>query len=127
MRILVNGDGKDLADALAKGLERQGYAVDVAYDGEEALRLAEVNDYDLIVLDLNLPKVDGMEVCKRLRDSGSPYWIRTDVSATSASTSDDLLTSRLGNTNCEDNQPAFQAEFDSPPSPPETRPSLWGM
>jgi len=71
MRILVTEDEKDLADALAKGLERQGYAVDVAYDGEESLRLAEVNDYDLMILDLNLPKVDGMEVCKRLRDSGS--------------------------------------------------------
>jgi DNA-binding response OmpR family regulator len=71
MRILVTEDEKDLADALVKGLERQGYAVDVAYDGEESLRLAEVNDYDLMILDLNLPKVDGMEVCKRLRDSGS--------------------------------------------------------
>ena len=71
MRILVTEDEKDLADALAKGLERQGYAVDVAYDGEESLRLAEVNDYDLMILDLNLPKVDGIEVCKRLRDSGS--------------------------------------------------------
>ena len=50
MRILVTEDEKDLADALAKGLERQGYAVDVAYDGEEALRLSEVNDYDLVVL-----------------------------------------------------------------------------
>lgn len=56
MRILVTEDEKDLADALAKGLERQGYAVDVAYDGEESLRLAEVNDYDLLILDLNLPK-----------------------------------------------------------------------
>jgi len=41
--------------------------VDVAYDGEESLRLAEVNNYDLLVLDLNLPKVDGMEVARRLR------------------------------------------------------------
>jgi DNA-binding response OmpR family regulator len=75
MRILVTEDEKDLADALAKGLERQGYAVDVAYDGEESLRLAEVNDYDLIILDLNLPKVDGMEVCRSLRDSGSSIGI----------------------------------------------------
>jgi DNA-binding response OmpR family regulator len=49
--------------------------VDVAYDGEESLRLAEVNDYDLLILDLNLPKVDGMEVCQRLRDSGSSIGI----------------------------------------------------
>lgn len=71
MRILVTEDEKDMAAALAKGLERQGYAVDLAYDGEEALRLAEVNEYDLLVLDLNLPKIDGIEVCRRLRDSGS--------------------------------------------------------
>ena len=75
MRILVTEDEKDLADALARGLQRQGYAVDVAYDGEESLRLAEVNEYDLVVLDLNLPKVDGMEVCKRLRSSGSSIGI----------------------------------------------------
>lgn len=75
MRILVTEDEKDLADALAKGLGRQGYAVDVAYDGEESLRLAEVNDYDLLILDLNLPKVDGMEVCRKLRDSGSSMGI----------------------------------------------------
>ena len=75
MRILVTEDEKDLADALAKGLERQGYAVDIAYDGEESLRLAEVNDYDLLILDLNLPKLDGMEVCRRLRDSGSSIGI----------------------------------------------------
>jgi DNA-binding response OmpR family regulator len=75
MRILVTEDERDLADALAKGLERQGYAVDVAYDGEESLRLAEVNDYDLLILDLNLPKVDGMEVCHRLRESGSSMGI----------------------------------------------------
>jgi DNA-binding response OmpR family regulator len=75
MRILVTEDEKDLADALTRGLERQGYAVDVAYDGEESLRLAEVCDYDLLILDLNLPKVDGMEVCKRLRDSGSSIGI----------------------------------------------------
>lgn len=75
MRILIVEDEKDLADALAKGLNRQGYAIDVAYDGEEALRLAEVNGYDLIILDLNLPKVDGVEVCRRIRASGSPTGI----------------------------------------------------
>ena len=75
MRILVTEDEKDLADALAKGLERQGYAVDVAYDGEESLRLAEVNNYDLLALDPNLPKVDRMEVGRRLRGSGSSIGI----------------------------------------------------
>ncbi len=71
MRILVVEDEKDLADALARGLGRQGYAVDVAYDGQEALRVAEINQYDLLVLDLNLPKVDGMEVCRTIRGAGS--------------------------------------------------------
>ena len=71
MRILVVEDEKALADALAQGLSRQGYSVDVAYDGEAALDLAEINSYDLLVLDLNLPKVDGLEVCRRLRASGS--------------------------------------------------------
>ena len=75
MRILIVEDEKDLADALAKGLNRQGYAVDVAYDGEEALRLVEVNGYDLLILDLNLPRVDGVEVCRRIRASGSPTGI----------------------------------------------------
>ena len=75
MRILIVEDEKDLADALARGLRRQGYAADIAYDGEEALVLADVNDYDLIVLDLNLPKIDGVEVCRRIRASGSPVGI----------------------------------------------------
>lgn len=75
MRILVVEDEKDLADALARGLGRQGYAVDVAHDGEEALRVAEINQYDLLVLDLNLPKVGGMEVCQRIRGTGSSIGI----------------------------------------------------
>ena len=72
MRILVVEDEKDLTDVLQLGLSRQGYSVDVAYDGEKALELVEVNSYDLVVLDLNLPKVDGLEVCRRIRSGGSP-------------------------------------------------------
>ena len=75
MRILITEDEKDLAQALARGLRKQGYAADIAYDGEEALVLAEVNDYDLIILDLNLPKIDGVEVCRRIRASDSPTGI----------------------------------------------------
>jgi len=71
MRILVVEDEKALAEALGRGLSRQGYPVDLAFDCESALDLAEINNYDLIVLDLNLPKVDGMEVCRRVRASGS--------------------------------------------------------
>jgi DNA-binding response OmpR family regulator len=75
MRILVVEDEKELANAISRGLQKQGYATDIAYDGEEALYKAEVNDYDLIILDLNLPKIDGVEVCSNLRASGSPTGI----------------------------------------------------
>ncbi len=67
MRILVVEDEKDLADALQRGLSQQGYSVDVACDGEAALAELEVNSYDLVVLDLNLPRVDGLTVCERIR------------------------------------------------------------
>jgi DNA-binding response OmpR family regulator len=88
MRILVVEDEKAMADALVNGLSLQGYSADVAYDGEEALKLAEINNYDLIVLDLNLPKVDGMEVCRRLRASGSSTGI---LMLTARSGLDDLV------------------------------------
>src|SRR4051794_18760984 len=68
MRLLVVEDEVDLADALARGLRREGYAVDIAHDGAEALDRLAVTAYDLVCLDLNLPKVDGLEVCRRLRD-----------------------------------------------------------
>ena len=69
MRLLLVEDEEDLANALAKGLRRQGYAVDVSFEGEEGWELAEINDYDLLILDLNLPKLDGLEVCRRVRSS----------------------------------------------------------
>jgi DNA-binding response OmpR family regulator len=69
MRLLVVEDELDIAHAVAKGLRQQGYAVDVAYDGEQGWKLAEVNEYDLLILDLNLPKMDGLELCRRLRAS----------------------------------------------------------
>ena len=75
MRILITEDEKDLANAIARGLQKQGYATDIAYDGEEALFMLDVSDYDLVILDLNLPKVDGVEVCKRIRVSGSPVGV----------------------------------------------------
>ena len=69
MRILVIEDEEDLANAIAKGLRKQGYAVDTAFDGESGWEAAEINDYDLLVLDLNLPGLNGLEVCRRLRTS----------------------------------------------------------
>jgi DNA-binding response OmpR family regulator len=75
MRILVVEDEKELADAIARGLNKQGFASDTAYDGEEALFKIDLNSYDLIILDLSLPKIDGLEVCKKLRESNSSIGI----------------------------------------------------
>jgi len=75
--LLVVEDEVDLADALARGLRREGYAVDVAHDGASALDRLALNPYDLVCLDLNLPEVDGMEVCRRLR-SDPAYLARPD-------------------------------------------------
>lgn len=69
MRLLVIEDEPDLADGLARGLRYHGYAVDVAYDGLQGWELANANDYDLLILDLNLPEMDGLEVCRRVRAS----------------------------------------------------------
>ncbi len=68
MRILIVEDEKKVAGFIKKGMEEETYAVDVAYDGEEGLLLAETNQYDLIVLDLMLPKMGGLEVLTELRD-----------------------------------------------------------
>ncbi len=67
MRILVVEDEHKLAGVLKRGLTEQGYAVDIAYDGEVGLALAQAEAYDLIVLDVMLPKLDGLVVCRRLR------------------------------------------------------------
>jgi len=67
MRILVVEDEQDLADAVAKGLRREGYAVDIAYTGDDAVEKLGVNAYDLVCLDLNLPGVDGRTIARRLR------------------------------------------------------------
>ena len=68
MRILVIEDEKKVAGFIKKGMEEETYAVDVAVDGEEGLAMAEVNQYDLIILDLMLPKIDGLEVLTRCRE-----------------------------------------------------------
>jgi two-component system copper resistance phosphate regulon response regulator CusR len=70
---------------LAKGLREQGYAVDVAADGERAVYQTSINDYDLVILDVMLPQKDGFEVCREIRAAGSEIPVlmltaRTNVS-----------------------------------------------
>ena len=67
MRLLLAEDQRDTAELLARGLREHAYAVDVVGDGSSALEAAEVNDYDLIVLDILLPGVSGLDVCRTLR------------------------------------------------------------
>jgi heavy metal response regulator len=67
MRILVVEDEHKLAAVVRRGLEEHGYAVDVAYDGDDALAMALAEPYDVIVLDIMLPGIDGITVCQRLR------------------------------------------------------------
>ncbi len=68
MRILLVEDEKRMASFIKRGLTEQRYTVDLAYDGEEGLFLAETNPYDLIILDIMLPKADGITVCRELRE-----------------------------------------------------------
>ena len=70
MRLLVIEDNRDIAANLGDYLEDRGHTVDYAADGVTGLHLAVVNDFDAIVLDLNLPGIDGIEVCRKLRMEG---------------------------------------------------------
>ncbi len=69
MRILVVEDERDLAEALAAGLRREGYAVDIALDGTTAREKLDINPYDLVTLDLNLPDDDGRDIAADIRSS----------------------------------------------------------
>src|SRR3954453_15313152 len=73
MRLLLVEDDAKLSKAVSRGLRAEGYAVDAVADGEQALMHAGVWEYDAVVLDLMLPVVDGLEVCRRLRERGS--WV----------------------------------------------------
>jgi len=70
MRLLLVEDEKMLADTIKKGLEEEGFSVDVAYDGENGLLLGKLNRYDVIILDIMLPEVDGINLLMELRNSG---------------------------------------------------------
>jgi DNA-binding response OmpR family regulator len=85
VRVLVVEDERQLADTIAEGLRRHAMAVDVAYDGEAALERAGVNDYDVLVLDRDIPLVSGDEVCATLVQSESPIRILMLTAATAVS------------------------------------------
>jgi len=75
LRILVVDDEQNIANYLKKGLQESGYVVDVAFDGEEAFYFTSINDYDLILLDIMIPKLNGIEVCKKLRNANNKSYI----------------------------------------------------
>jgi DNA-binding response OmpR family regulator len=88
MRVLIAEDERRLADAIARGLRREGMAVDVAPDGSEALLKARLVRYDVLVLDRELPGVHGDEVCRTLRDERPETGI---LMLTAAGTLEDLV------------------------------------
>jgi heavy metal response regulator len=100
MKILVVEDEKKVASFIKRGLEEEGFSVDLAHDGEEGLFMAETNSYNLILMDLMLPKKDGLTVLRELRDKGisTPVLCLTakdtveDVVSGFNSGSDDYLT-----------------------------------
>jgi len=69
MRILVVDDDVRLCSVIDRGLTEEGYAVDTAHDGEEGQYYAEIKDYDLVILDIMMPKLDGLGVCRNLREA----------------------------------------------------------
>lgn len=68
MRILIVEDEKKIAELIKRGLKEEGYASDIASDGQGGLFLATTNQYDVIILDIMLPKIDGIVLCERLRE-----------------------------------------------------------
>src|SRR5207302_9585516 len=88
MRVLIAEDERRLADAIARGLRREGMAVDVAPDGREALVKSRVIRYDVLVLDRDLPGVHGDEVCQSVRDEQPETGI---LMLTAAGTLDDVV------------------------------------
>jgi two-component system response regulator VanR len=88
VRVLVAEDERRVADAVARGLRREGMAVDVAYDGATALDKARLNGYDVVVLDRDLPALHGDEVCRTLRAEDHDSRV---LMLTAASGTDDLV------------------------------------
>ena len=72
-RVLVVDDEKLIVKGIRFSLEQEGMEVDCAYDGEEAVQKAKENEYDIILLDVMLPKLDGFEVCQQIREFSFRY------------------------------------------------------
>jgi len=89
MKILLVEDSKRLQKAIAVGLRKSGYAVDVSGDGEEGLWFAESNDYDVIILDIMLPNLNGLSILSRLREKGKDVFV---LLLTAKDTLDDKVT-----------------------------------
>lgn len=88
MRVLIAEDERSVADAVARGLRREGMAVDVAYDGATALDKARLNGYDVVVLDRDLPALHGDDVCRALREEDHDSRV---LMLTAASGTEDLV------------------------------------
>ena len=71
MRILVVEDEKKVASFIQRGLEGEGFSVEVAYDGESGVEMGSQSSFDLILMDVMLPKMDGLQAIKALREKGS--------------------------------------------------------
>ena len=80
-KVLVVDDEKLIVKGIRFSLEQDGMEVDCAYDGEEALRMAREKEYDIILLDVMLPKLDGFEVCQQLRETSSVLEVKARIKA----------------------------------------------
>jgi DNA-binding response OmpR family regulator len=88
MKILVVEDEQKVAEVLKRGLVEAGYDVELAFDGQAGLRMATAEPYDLVLLDINLPGMNGLELCKRLREKDE---ITPVLMLTALSMSDDIV------------------------------------
>jgi DNA-binding response OmpR family regulator len=112
MRVLVVEDEQALAAGLRKGLEAEGFAVDLAFDGVDGLWLVRENEYDVVVLDIMLPGLDGLQVCAAMR--AAEIW--TPILVLTARESERVETIRFWWRGCE---PCCDGERPSaPPSSP---------
>ena len=70
MRVLLVEDEKKMASFIERGLKEEGYAVDIMYDGEQGWECVVVNEYDVLILDVMLPKINGYDLCAKIRQAG---------------------------------------------------------